>query len=84
MTCGKRDGCSGLMSDHVINTSDDLFIHISLLLTGLHVHGTMSDDLLGSTIIHIPKGKTANRTVSSNYSTIALSTILARYLIRLF
>ena len=46
---GKRDGFSGLMSDHVINACDELFIHISLLLSSVLVHGTPSDDLLVST-----------------------------------
>ena len=48
---GKRDGFSGLMSDHVINACDDLFIHISLLLSSMLVHGMPSDNLLVS-IIH--------------------------------
>jgi len=78
LKCGKSDECSGLMSDHVINTSDGLFIHISLLLTGLLVHGTVSDGLLGSTIIHILKGKTTNRTASSNYRSIALSSNIGK------
>ena len=38
---GKRDGFSGLMSDHVINACDELFIHISLLLSSVLVHGTI-------------------------------------------
>ena len=65
---GKRDGFSGLMSDHVINACDELFIHISFLLSNcVLVHGTPSDDLLVSTIVPIPKGKTGNRTASFNY-----------------
>jgi len=48
---GKRDGFSGLMSDHVINACDDLFIHTSLLLSSMLVHGMPSDNLLVS-IIH--------------------------------
>ena len=57
LKCGKSDECSCLMSDHVINTSDDLFIHISLLLTCLLVHGTVSDGLLESTIYIFSKEK---------------------------
>ena len=75
---GKRDGFSGLMSDHVINACDELFIHISLLLSSMLVHGTPSDDLLVSTIVPIPKGKTGNRTASSNYRAIALSSIFGK------
>jgi len=75
---GKRDGFSGLMSDHVINTCDELFIHISYLLSSVLVHGTPSDDLLVSTILPIPNGKTGNRTASSNYRAIALSSIFGK------
>jgi len=75
---GKRDGFSGLMSDHVLNACDELFIHISLLLSSMLVHGTPSGDLLVSTIVPIPKGKTGNRTASSNYHAIALSSIFGK------
>ena len=39
---------------------------------------TSSDDLLVSTIVLIPKGKTGNRTASSNYRAIALSSIFGK------
>jgi len=61
---GKRDGFSGLMSDHVINACDDLFIHISLLLSSMLVHGMPSDNLLVS-IIH-SKTYLKNRTDTIN------------------
>jgi len=78
LKCGKCDGFSGLMSDHIINACDELFVHISLLLSGLLVHGTVPYDLLVSTIVPIPKGKTANRTALSNYRAIALSSIFEK------
>jgi len=56
-----------MSAGHAINACDELFIHISLLLSSVLVHGTPSDDLLVSTIVPIPKGKTGNRTASFNY-----------------
>ena len=37
------------------NACDDLFIHVSLLFFWMLVHGTVSDDLLTSNVITIPK-----------------------------
>jgi hypothetical protein len=49
-----------------------------LLLSASLSHGFAPDDLLLSTIIPIPKGKSCNVTDSSNYRGIALSSILGK------
>lgn len=80
----KRDGYSGMVSDRVINACDELSVHLTLLFSCLIVHGTVTDDLSFSTMIPIPKGKNNNKTSSSNYRAITLSSILVNYLIMLF
>jgi len=63
----KSDGNSGMMSDHIINACDDLFVHNSLLFSSLIVHGAVPDDFSVSTMVPIPKSKTTGITSSSNY-----------------
>ena len=75
---GKYDGCMGLSSDHVRHACDEWYIHVSMLLTALTVHGSITDDLSTSTILPIPKGKSLNYSDSTNYRGIALSSILGK------
>jgi len=79
---GKRGGYIGLTSGHIINACNELFVYISLLLSGFMVHGVVSENLCGSTIVGlpIPKGKIPIGTVSSNYRAIALSSIIGKIL----
>jgi len=42
-------------------------VYVSMLFTGMTVHGFAPDDLRLSTIVPIPKGKNINMTDSSNY-----------------
>ena len=53
-------------------------IHVSMLLTALTVHGSITDDLSTSTILPIPMGKSLNYSDSTNYRGIALSSILGK------
>ena len=55
-----------------------LFMHISLLFSGLLVHGCVPECMPTSTVIPIPKGKQANRTDSNNYRGIALSSVFGK------
>jgi len=89
----KNDGNKGLTSDHIKYACNDLFVHMSLLLTGILSHGCAPDDLLVSTFVPIPKGHNLNLTDSANYRGIALSSmfgkvfdliVLNRYSDRLF
>ena len=74
----KRDGYSSIISDHVINACDELAVHLSLLLSSLIVHGTVTDDLSCSSMIPIPKGRNSSTTSSSNYRAITLSSIFGK------
>ena len=51
----KRDGCTGLESDHIINAGDDCLMHVAQLLNTIISHGALPDSFLNSTIIPIPK-----------------------------
>jgi hypothetical protein len=75
---GKHDGSIGLSSDHVKNACDEWYVHISMLLSALIVHGSITDDLSTSTVLPIPKGKNLNYSDSTNYRGIALSSILGK------
>ena len=55
LNSGKSDG-NGLSTDHFKNACQDLFIYVSFLFSWMLVHGTVSDDLLTSNVIPIPKG----------------------------
>ena len=67
--------------------------HVSLLFSGLLIHGCILEELSISTVISIQKGKHANMTNSNNYRGIALSSmfnklfdliLLSRYYDKLF
>lgn len=77
---GKGDGNKGLSSDHILLGSSELFVHLAMLLTSALSHGYAPDDLLHSSIIPIPKGKTCNKTDSANYRGIALSSVVGKIL----
>ena len=76
----KRDAFSGLSFEHIINACNELFVHISLLFSSLVSHGTVTNDLLASTMVPIPKGKNVSNTSSINYRAITLSSILGKLL----
>ena len=46
----KSDGCIGLSSDFFIHACDELFVYISLLFTGLLVHGCIPEIMSLSTV----------------------------------
>ena len=69
----KSDGDLDLSTDHFVHTSNDLAMHIALLLSAVVVHGFSPHRLLASTIIPIPKGRNVNSGDSENYRGIALS-----------
>ena len=74
----KNDGNKGLSSDHLKVGSNELSVHISLLLTGILVHGCVPDDMAVSTVIPIPKGRNANFADSANYRGISLSSMFGK------
>ena len=73
----KSDG-NNLRSNHFKNAGRELTVYISLLLSGLLMHGSTPDDFVCSRIIPIPKNKLVNVTESSNYRGIALSSLFGK------
>ena len=61
----KRDGTSGLSSDHIINASDLFFTHLALLFTTIVIHGGPPDSFLLSTVVPMPNDNNVNKSVQS-------------------
>ena len=71
----KREGCSELSSDHLINAGHDLCILVACLMTAVTVHGFVPNVFRVSTIVPIRKGRNVNTSRSSNFMGIALCSI---------
>ncbi len=56
-----------LLSNHINYALEELSIHLSVLITGIIVHGYNLTDLLLETLISLPKDKLGNRCDSDNY-----------------
>ena len=75
---GKSDCIDGMLSDHLKNGTKKLNIYISLLFTCMLIHGTAPGGLLLSKLVPIPKNKRGNKSDSSNYRAIAISSLLGK------
>ena len=76
----KKDGKGELMSNHIIEASDQLTVYLSLLLSAMIAHGSSPDDMMWSTLSPTPKGKWNDSGLSANYRAIALSGIYGKIL----
>ncbi len=74
------DGCTGILSDHIIHASDKLTCYIALLFTAMLCHGTSPDGILLGTMVPLPKGRWANLSRSNNFRAITLSSIFGKLL----
>ena len=45
LNAGKGDGNGGLTTEHFINASEELSVHVSFLFSGLLTHGTAPEDV---------------------------------------
>ena len=75
---GKSDCIHGMLSDNFKNGTPRLNICTSLLFTAMLVHGIAPGDLLLSTLVPIPNNKRGNKSDSSNYRAIAISSLLGK------
>lgn len=72
----KNDGSSnGLSTDHLINASPDLSIHIAFLFTCMVTHGSAPGSALSS---QSPRNTTINAADSINFRGIALSSVYCK------
>ncbi len=76
----KSDGNGVLWSNHITYAPASLSVHLSMLLTGIIIHGYNPDDLLMGTIISFPKDKHGNICSSDNYRGICLCSCLTKLL----
>ncbi len=72
-----------MYADHITNGSQLLFVYIGYLFTSMIQHGTVPSGFRSSTLIPIPKSKRKSMNDSSNYRSIALSSILGKLLDRI-
>ena len=77
---GKNDGNLGYYTDHLINGTQKLHVHISLLLTSMVTHAFTPTEMLLSTIVPIPKDTRKSISDSANYRGIALSSCIGKLL----
>ena len=68
----KIDGDIGFNSNHLIHGSQRLYVMLSILFNVMLYHGYYPSDLLKSTIVSIPKEKSAPLSNSNNYRGISL------------
>ena len=78
LKASKADAAEGLMSDHFINACEELYVHISLLLTSMLKHSVAPLNMLKSTLVPIPKNAKKSMNDSNNYRSIALSSIICK------
>ena len=78
LKCHKSDNSASLSSDHIINAGADFMAYLALLFTALSVHGTAPDSFHFSTIVPIPKGHNTDKSDSSNFRGIALSSVFGK------
>ncbi len=76
----KSDGCTGLLSDHIIHAGDRLACYLALLFTSMLRHGSSPDGMLLGTMIPLSKGKWISLSCSDNYRAITLSSIFGKVL----
>ncbi len=73
-------GEAGLWSNHIIYAPHRYRVHISMLLTGLIVHGFNPRDLLMGTLLPLPKDTWGNLCDSDNYRAIILCSCINKIL----
>ena len=75
---GKVDPTHDITSDMLSNAPDSFFKALSNCLQGYMIHGHVSDALLISTMVPIIKDKLGDCTSSSNYRSIAISSLILK------
>ena len=76
----KSDGCTGILSDHIIHAGDKLACYLALLFTAMLRHGSSPDGIVLGTMIPLPKGRWNDLSCSDNFRAITLSSIFGKLL----
>ena len=77
---GKSDANPGLSSDAFKKAPRELHLHLALLLSCMLRHSCAPDGVLGSTLRPIPKNRKKSLNESSNFRSIAISSIMLKIL----
>ena len=80
LKCGKSDVNPMLSSDNFIHACTDLYVHLSLLLNMMFLHSVVTKEMLLSVIVPIPKNRKKSLGDSSNYRSIAISSLIGKIL----
>ena len=78
LKCGKSDPVYTFSTDCFKNGTSSLYEKLSLLLQSCLIHGYLTSILLLATLVPIIKDKLGSITVSKNYRSIAISSILLK------
>ena len=76
----KRDGTCNMYTDHLINGSKHLHVHLALMYSSMLSHAFSPIQFCTSTLIAIPKNKRKSLHDSNTYRSIALSNVLSKLL----
>ena len=63
---------------HIINAPYEFYIHLSMLLSAINVHGYLPKELLKGTLLSIPKDKYGDMCDSDNYRGICLCSCITK------
>lgn len=74
----KSDVNVDLCSDGFKNACNDLFVHLALILRAMYTHCGAPVELLTSMLVPIPKDRKKTLSDSSNYRSIAISSIIGK------
>ena len=77
---GKADSDPNLSSDHFIRACDELHVHLALILNAMFSSFSAPDSMLASVLVPIPKNRKKSLCDSSNYRSIAISSIVGKVL----
>ena len=75
---GKKDGTCEFGSDFLLNGTPFLHTHLSLLFNTILQHGIFPQEFCMSTVLPLPKNKKKALTVSDNYRSIALGSVVGK------
>ena len=78
LKAGKSDGVYQSMSDYLINAPERFYVLLCMVLNSCIVHGIVPDEMSAGTIVPIIKNKRKTVNDSSNYRSVALSSIVGK------
>ena len=80
LKAGKSDPSSSFSSDCFMNAPDNVFVRLSELVQGFLNHGHVTMSLLVSTLIPIVKDPLSSKSVSKNYRSVCLPSLVIKML----